>query len=77
MITAQRHHKMMTRNLSHFKKFVGESHFDSGSDSETDGDGEVTCGGNPVDDDGQPQTEVPRAYLQRQRSRPLYYHEEL
>ena len=76
MITAQRHDKMITRNSSHFKKFAGESHFDSGSDSETDGDGEVTCGENPVDDDGQPQAAVPRAYPQRQKSTPSYCHEQ-
>ena len=76
MISAQRHDKMITRNSSHFKKFTAESNFDSGCKSETDEEGEVTCRDNPEEIDDQPQAVVPRAYPQRQRSRPSYYHEE-
>ena len=53
MITAQRHDKMITRTSSYFKKFTGESNFDSGSESETDGK-EVTCRDNPEEIYDQP-----------------------
>ena len=67
MITAPKQDKMVTRNSSHLKKFTGESNFDSGSESETDEEGEVTCRDNPEEIYDQPQAVFPRAYTPRDK----------
>jgi hypothetical protein len=79
MITASRADHMITRNCSHFKKFLGKSNLiaDMHSDNETDEEERehVPDGNNPREIGDQHLIGGHRNCLQRQRFRPSYYHE--